>query len=99
MIPGGKIDTNEFPYDAAKREFTEETSFIIDNDKINDITFYRYKCKKGESTMIYIIFSCQHFPAFDINKTNKETSAVAYEKLKDIYTFFITDTTTSNPIL
>ena len=48
--------------------------------------------------MIYIIFSRQCFPAFDIKKTNKETSAVAYEKLKDIYTFLSTDTTL-NPII
>jgi len=83
MLPGGKIDRNEFSYDAALREFEEETSFKLNLANITSKNNYLFN-KKGKLTIIYIINSTQQFPAFDITKTNGETDMVEYKKLDDI---------------
>jgi 8-oxo-dGTP pyrophosphatase MutT (NUDIX family) len=83
MLPGGKIDRNEFSFDAALREFKEETSFKLDMANVISKNNYLFN-KNGKLTIIYIINSTQQFPAFDITKTNGETDMVEYKKLDDI---------------
>jgi len=83
MVPGGKRDGNEFSFDSAKREFREETSFVLDSNKITSNKKYLYR-NNGKITIIYIIKSTQQFPAFDRTKTNNETDEVAYKRLDDI---------------
>jgi 8-oxo-dGTP pyrophosphatase MutT (NUDIX family) len=89
MTPGGKINRNEFSFDAALREFQEETSFRLDLSKIISKNNYAFN-KRGKTTMIYIIKSTQFFPAFNINKTNFETDMVEYKKLDDIKKYLFT---------
>ena len=79
MLPGGKIEKNECCFDAAKREFKEESSFILDETKILSKKNYIYN-----KTIIYIIKSSQRLPVFDIVKTNGETDMVEYKKIEDI---------------
>jgi len=83
MLPGGKIERNEYSFDSATREFKEESSFKLDLTKVTSKNNYLFN-KNGKITNIYIIKSTQQFPAFDITKTNGETDMVEYKKLDDI---------------
>ena len=52
-IPGGHVEKNEDPKDAAVREIKEETNLIISADDIHLIKIDRYRKKKNKYNCIY----------------------------------------------
>ena len=81
-LPGGKIDPGETPFQAALREFMEETSFTIDETKI---THVREFVVHGHSTVIYLLESTQRFGPYNKRAVkNGETSALAYISMADL---------------
>ena len=78
MLPGGKIDkTDSSPFFAAKREFKEETSFVLPNLG-RRVEKYNY----NNHTIIYKGYSQYKFGKFQ--KTN-ETDKIIYSKINDIF--------------
>ena len=98
MLPGGKIERNEFSFESAQREFKEEASFKLDLTKITSKNNYLFS-KNGKITIIYIIKSTQQYPAFDITKTNGETDMVEYKKLDDIKNYLRNPVGPVDPII
>lgn len=98
MLPGGKIEKNEFSFESAQREFKEEASFKLDLTKVTFKNSYLFS-KNGKITIIYIIKSTQQFPAFDITKTNGETDMVEYKKLDDIKNYLSNPAGPVDPII
>lgn len=81
-LPGGKIDPGETPFEAALREFMEETSFTID---VKEITNVREFVVHGYSTVIYLLESTQRFGPYNKRAVkNGETSALAYISMADL---------------
>jgi 8-oxo-dGTP pyrophosphatase MutT (NUDIX family) len=58
MFPGGKIDRNETPWQAAKREFREETGFDLPHLEGDSNGLYEYirSHRNGTQTKIYLGF-------------------------------------------
>lgn len=81
-LPGGKIDPGETPYQAALREFMEETSLTIDETKITNVREY---VVIGYSTVIYLLESTQRFAPYNKHAVkNDETSALVYISMADL---------------
>ena len=86
MTPGGHINGNETEFEAALREFREETSFSIKPEYfigpiISDLRLHKNK----KTTRIYIIHSNQLFPKYNQKQViNNETDALYYINLTDL---------------
>jgi ADP-ribose pyrophosphatase YjhB (NUDIX family) len=53
ILPGGMVEPSEFPADAAKREFFEETSIEIE---IQSLVSIRHRKESGGRANIYFVF-------------------------------------------
>ena len=84
--PGGLIERNERPFTAALREFTEETGFRINPDKILCLHSVLLTHSRGEQTAYFFIKSTQRFPAYDRRRTDGETIGVIYKSLHGLKT-------------
>lgn len=97
MMPGGKIDGNETPLDAALREFNEETGFIIDRRKLEVPFKYLTRThSRGDKTTIYYIRTTQtetEFGTYDKSKIrNQETDALEYISVDEIIRHMVNNT-------
>lgn len=81
MLIGGKLNNNEDSYEGAKREFDEETGFIIDEKMIFSNINYDIM-----DTRIYIIETKQHFNLDNFKATN-ETDLIYFIKIDDLIKF------------
>ena len=82
MTPGGRVNTGELPWTAAKREFTEETGFVLDRNLITSKQRYDMMHTYKTSTAIFIIRTKQRFPKYDKRYVlNNETSSLHYFQL------------------
>jgi 8-oxo-dGTP pyrophosphatase MutT (NUDIX family) len=89
MMPGGYIEKNETPFNGAAREFTEETSFILDRSKIIlPIKYYDIKHTNKTITRIFKITTTQIFENYNINLIhNNETDALEYVTIQQIQNY------------
>ncbi len=78
-LPGGKIENDETPFHAAKREFYEETGNILP-----DCNFVYYDYNNTNITRIYIGYTEIPDLNFIIENTNGETNALKYLTLDSI---------------
>jgi 8-oxo-dGTP pyrophosphatase MutT (NUDIX family) len=85
-LPGGKIETDERPFHAAKREFYEETGNMLPDLRLEDKTFnkYDYVHRNSSITRIYIGHTDTPDLHFIIENTNGETNALKYLTLDEI---------------
>ncbi|BDD06649.1 NUDIX domain-containing protein [Aureibacter tunicatorum] len=71
-IPKGEIHNNESPYEAAIREFQEETGFVTDQKPSH---FIDIKLRKGKSLSVFVLQE-----SFDISKIKSNSFAMEYPK-------------------
>jgi 8-oxo-dGTP pyrophosphatase MutT (NUDIX family) len=85
-LPGGKIEKNETPFHAAKREFYEETGNILPDLRLEGNAFvpYDYVHRNSSITCIYIGYTDTPDLRFIIENTNGETNALKYLTLDEI---------------
>ena len=85
-LPGGKIEKDETPFNAAKREFYEETGNILPDLRLEGKTFnkYDYTHRNGSITRIYIGHTDTADLRFNMGNTNGETNALKYLTINEI---------------
>jgi 8-oxo-dGTP diphosphatase len=88
-IPAGKLEDNESTHECAVREFYEETSLMISEDKLNFIGLIPRHTRDGKKVKglmyVYQINVDKRLePDFDNAKDGDEHSEWDYFKLKDI---------------
>jgi 8-oxo-dGTP pyrophosphatase MutT (NUDIX family) len=85
-LPGGKIEKDERPFHAAKREFYEETGNILPDLRLEGQTFnkYDYTHRNGSITRIYIGHTDIPDLRFNMGNTNGETNALKYLTINEI---------------
>jgi 8-oxo-dGTP pyrophosphatase MutT (NUDIX family) len=79
-IPGGKVEKGESSFEGARREFFEETGFLLDVSKINNIIRHNFY-KKNSKTSIFIIKTNQKFSTYN---PTLETDKIYYIKIEDL---------------
>jgi len=95
MTPGGNKRSDEKPFEAGKREFKEETSFVLEDNKIiSPIVYYDYKHGNSEkTTRIFRINTNQEFGEYKLhdihkNETNDLTSLSIEQLEKKLLTSY-----------
>lgn len=85
-LPGGKKDADETDFDAASREFTEETTFdIVDRDIYKKRAFFYGKNSKH--TMVYVCNTNQIFDLVEYDPKqvkDNETDSINYINMHDL---------------
>ena len=86
MLPAGSLNNGETPFEAALREFKEETSFNIDTSKLElPIKYYDIKHSNRSKTRIFKVNTTQIFDPYDKNKIhNNETDDLEYISISKI---------------
>lgn len=82
MLPGGKIEKGETPFQGAVREFKEETSFELPyiKNKFNSYVYHGH-------TAIFIGHYAGKFPEYDKSKVkNMETDELKFVKISELFT-------------
>ena len=86
MLPGGRIDNKETPWQAAAREYQEETgNKLPSNLQEKDFDYYDQLHSKGEFTRIFIGKTDVKSPPYNIAKVkNNETDKLECRLLSDV---------------
>jgi 8-oxo-dGTP diphosphatase len=82
-FPGGKIELNETPADALKREVKEETGLIINSERLLGVSTYHWNTPKGIQQTFILLYHCTVF-AGDVHLNDKENDAYNWENPESI---------------
>lgn len=82
-LPGGKIEIYETPLDALRREVQEETSLMINSEKLLGIYTKHWDLPKGIQQTFIILYHC-HAIEGEVHLNANENDAYIWEKPEQI---------------
>lgn len=60
-FPGGKIELHETPSDALRREIKEETSLIVNSERLLGVSTHHWNTPKGIQQTFILLYLCNTF--------------------------------------
>lgn len=81
-FPGGKIELNETPVAALKREIKEETSLTLISEQLLGVHTHHWNTPKGIQQTFILLYHC-HADG-EVNLNDNENDAYAWEKPETI---------------
>jgi len=82
-FPGGKIELNETPVDALRREISEETGLIINSERLLGVYTHHWNTPKGIQQTFILLYYCDA-SAGEIYLNDQENDAYIWEKPETI---------------
>lgn len=78
-FPGGKIELHETPVDALRREIKEETSLIINSERLLGVSTHHWNTPKGIQQTFILLYHCNAFVG-EVHLNDKENDDYIWEK-------------------
>ncbi|MBA3815866.1 MAG: NUDIX domain-containing protein [Parachlamydiaceae bacterium] len=82
-FPGGKIELNETPVDALKREVNEETGLTIKSERLLGVYTQHWNTPKGIQQTFILLYCCEA-SIEEIQLNEQENDAYMWEKAEAI---------------
>lgn len=79
QFSGGKIELHETPIDALRREVKEETSLIINSERLLGVSTHHWNTPKGIQQTFILLYHCINLSG-EIRLNEKENDAYMWEK-------------------
>jgi 8-oxo-dGTP diphosphatase len=76
-FPGGKIELNETPVEALRREIKEETGLMVSSEKLLGIHTHHWNTPKGIQQTFILLYHCTDY--IGEVSLNKENDAFVWE--------------------
>jgi len=94
-VPGGKLESQEMPREAIKRELFEETNLSIDKDKL----LFVLQCKDDHNHIVSVYFSRYSEKEHGTPSSMEQNGYVSWETLEDLQNERICEFPTLNLIV
>lgn len=82
-FPGGKIELHETPTDALRREIHEETSLVINSERLLGVNTHHWDTPKGIQQTFILLYHCTALSG-EVHLNDKENDDYIWEKPESI---------------